>query len=310
MAKVARGDRRDVPAKTHPAVPGPPRARQTIAVGKLERALRKAVDGEVRFDAGSKALYANDASNFRQVPIGVVIPRTLDDVVATHRVCHAFGAPILNRGGGTSLSGETVNEAVVIDHSKYLTRIGEIDVERRLVTCEPGVINEELNRHTGEYDLVFGPDPSSHSRCVIGGNIGNNSCGIHSVQSQLYGPGPRTSDNVHALEVVTYDGERFWVGVNEEDQLDEIIAGGGRKGKTYAALRELRDRYADAIRAGFPSATQVPRRVSGYNLDELLPERGFNVARALVGTESTCVTVPNSCRPCGSSRRSGTPSGR
>ncbi|MFF9408094.1 FAD-binding and (Fe-S)-binding domain-containing protein [Streptomyces anandii] len=291
MAQPIRRTKREIPAKTHPEIPGAPRARQALDVGKLERALRKAVEGEVRFDAGSLGLYAQDASNFRQVPIGVVVPRTLDDVVAVHKVCHRFGAPVLNRGGGTSLSGETVNEAVVIDHSKYLTGIGEIDAGLRLVTCEPGVINEELNRHTGRYNLVFGPDPSSHSRCVIGGNIGNNSCGIHSVQSQLYGPGPRTSDNVHALEVVTYEGERFWVGVNEEKQLDAIIAQGGRKGEIYAALRDLRDKYADAIRAGFRPAEEVPRRVSGYNLDELLPERGFNVARALVGTESTCVTA-------------------
>ncbi|MEV7691672.1 FAD-binding and (Fe-S)-binding domain-containing protein [Streptomyces bungoensis] len=291
MADAARRTTREIPAKTHPRIAGAPRARETIDVGALERALRGAVDGEVRFDAGSLGLYAQDASNFRQVPVGVVVPRTLDDVVAVHEICHRFGAPILNRGGGTSLSGETVNEAVVIDHSKYLTRIGKIDPDRRLVTCEPGVINEELNRHTGKYGLVFGPDPSSHSRCTIGGNIGNNSCGIHSVQSQLYGPGPRTSDNVHALEIVTYDGARFWVGVNEEEHLDRIIAEGGRKGEIYAALRDLRDRYADAIRAGFRPVREVPRRVSGYNLDELLPERGFNVARALVGTESTCATA-------------------
>jgi FAD/FMN-containing dehydrogenase len=214
MADAARRATREIPAKTHPEIAGAPRGRERIDVGRLERALRKEVAGEVRFDAGSLGLYAQDASNFRQVPVGVVVPRTLDDVVAVHRICHRFGAPILNRGGGTSLSGETVNEAVVIDHSKYLTAIGEIDTRRRLVTCEPGVINEELNRHTGEYGLVFGPDPSSHSRCVIGGNIGNNSCGIHSVQSQLYGPGPRTSDNVHALEIVTYEGARFWVGVD------------------------------------------------------------------------------------------------
>ncbi|MFJ7150302.1 FAD-binding and (Fe-S)-binding domain-containing protein [Streptomyces sp. NPDC100445] len=291
MAKHTRRGTREIPAKTHPEIPGAPRARQTLDVSALERALRKAVDGEVRFDTASLGLYAQDASNFRQVPIGVVVPRTLDDVVAVHKICHEFGAPILNRGGGTSLSGETVNEAVVIDHSKYLTGIGEIDADRRLVTCEPGVINEELNRHTGRYNLVFGPDPSSHSRCVIGGNIGNNSCGIHSVQSQLYGPGPRTSDNVHALEIVTYDGERFWVGVDEEKDLDSIIAAGGRKGEIYAALRALRDKYADAIRAGFRPVEEVPRRVSGYNLDELLPERGFNVARVLVGTESTCATA-------------------
>lgn len=245
----------------------------------------------MRFDRGSLALYANDASNFRQVPIGVVIPKTLDDVVAAHRVCSSFQAPVLSRGGGTSLSGETVNYAVVLDHSKYLTGIGEVDVAAKTVLCENGVINEDLNRETGKHGLVFGPDPSSHSRCTIGGNVGNNSCGIHSVQAQLYGPGPRTSDNVEALEVVTYDGERFWVGVGEEQHLGEIIAAGGRKGEIYAKLRDLRDRYADRIRNGFPSVTEVPRRVSGYNLDELLPEKGFNVARALVGTEGTCVTV-------------------
>jgi FAD/FMN-containing dehydrogenase/Fe-S oxidoreductase len=291
MTELAGRRTRDVPAKTDPAIPGPPRGSIRIDLRKLEQTLRGAVSGEVRFDKASLAMYANDSSNFRQVPIGVVVPKTLDDVVATHRVCRQFGAPILNRGGGTSLSGETVNYAVVIDNSKYLTGIGEMDVERRLVTCEPGVINEKLNEHTGQHNLVFGPDPSSHSRCVIGGNIGNNSCGIHSVQSQLYGPGPRTSDNVHALEVVTYDGERFWVGNGEEDRIDEIVAMGGRKGEIYARLRDLRDRFAGEIRARYPSVAQLPRRVSGYNLDELLPEKGFNVARALTGTESTCVTV-------------------
>ena len=291
MTGVSQARLREVPAKTDPAIPGPPRARITIDAAALKKALRRAVRGEVRFDPGTLAMSANDASNYRQVPIGVVVPKTLDDVVAAYRVCHRFGAPVLNRGGGTSLSGETVNYAVVIDHSKYLTRIGKFDAKRRLVTCEPGVINEELNRHTGEHGLVFGPDPSSHSRCVIGGNIGNNSCGIHSVQAQLYGPGPRTSDSVHALEVVTYDGARFWVGNGEESHLDKIIAKGGRKGQIYAALRDLRDRYADQIRARYASVTDVPRRVSGYNLDELLPEKGFNVARALTGTESTCATV-------------------
>jgi len=291
MTVIRQQGTRTIPARTDPRLAGGMYAQTTVDVSGLERALRSAVRGEVRFDAAAKALYANDASNFRQVPIGAVVPKTLDDIVATHRVCARFGAPILNRGGGTSLSGETVNYAVVIDNSKYLTAGGPIDADQRLVTAEPGVINEQLNRATGEHNLVFGPDPSSHSRCTIGGNIGNNSCGVHSVQSQLYGPGPRTSDNTHALEVVTYEGERFWVGVNEEEQLEAIIAAGGRKGEIYAGLRDLRDRYADAIRRGYPDVTKLPRRVSGYNLDELLPEKGFSVARALVGTESTCVTV-------------------
>ena len=282
---------RRIPVKPDPAMAVGMVGTATVDVAGLKKALRDAVEGEVRFDRASLAMYANDGSNFRQVPLGVVVPKTLADVVATHRVCSRFGAPIGNRGGGTSLSGETVNYAVIIDHSKYLTGIGELDTRNRLVTAETGVINEELNKHTGRTGLIFGPDPSSHSRCTIGGNLGNNSCGVHSVQAQLYGPGPRTSDNTEALEVCTYDGERFWVGVNEEGKLDEIIAAGGRKGQIYAALRDLRDRYADAIRGGYPDVATLPRRVSGYNLDELLPEKGFNVARALVGTESTCATV-------------------
>ena len=281
----------EVPAHPDPRFKTRPVARDKVNVKGLEAHLRRHVSGEVRFDAGTLAMYANDASNFRQVPIGVVIPKTLDDVVATHRACHKYGAPVLCRGGGTSLSGETVNVAVVIDFSKYLTTIEDFDVKARTVTAETGVINEQLNKHTGQKGLVFGPDPSSHSRCTIGGNVGNNSCGIHSVQAHLYGPGPRTSDNTDALEVVTYDGARFWVGVDEERDLEAIIRAGGRKGEIYAKLRDLRDKYADDIRAGFKSVEELPRRVSGYNLDELLPERGFNVARALVGTESTCATV-------------------
>jgi FAD/FMN-containing dehydrogenase/Fe-S oxidoreductase len=281
-----------IPARVDLRFAGGMAAAATVDVRSLRQELEAAVTGEVRFDTASKALYATDASNYRQVPLGVVIPKTLEDIVATHRICHRHGAPILARGGGTSLSGETVNFAVVIDVSKYLTAIGDADAETQTVVCQPGVINEQLNEKTGaQIGMIFGPDPSTHSRCTIGGNIGNNSCGIHSVQSQLYGPGPRTSDNVEALEVVTHDGERFWVGSNEEEQLEEIIAAGGRKGEIYARLRDLRDRYANLIRERYRPVTEVPRRVSGYNLDELLPERGFNVARALVGTECTCVTV-------------------
>ena len=262
-----------------------------LEVKALKRDLSKKIKGEVRFDRGSLGLYATDSSNFREVPIGVVIPKTIEDVVEAHRICSRYGAPILNRGGGTSLSGETVNFAVVIDHSKYLDRIDRTDSEKRLVTVEPGAINEQVNKKTGKRNLVFGPDPSTHAYCTIGGNIGNNSCGIHSVQSQLFGPGPRTSDNVHSMEVVTYRGDRFRVGVQEEGEVDRIIREGGVKGEIYRRLRQLRDHYAYLIRERYPSVEKLPRRVSGYNLDELLPEKGFNVARALVGTESTCVTA-------------------
>ncbi len=263
-----------------------------VNIVALKARLKETVRGEVRFDAGTKAMYANDASNFRQVPLGVVLPKTADDIVATHRACAEFGAPITNRGGGTSLSGETVNKAVVIDTSKYMNTIGDVDRDERTVVCQPGAINEQVNEKTGKQaGLIFGPDPSSHSRCTIGGNVGNNSCGIHSVQSQLYGPGPRMSDCVKSMEIVTYRGDRFTVGVDEEPDLDRIIAEGGPKGEIYAKLRDLRDRYADAIRENMKPVSELPRRVSGFNLDELLPERGFNVARALVGTESTCATT-------------------
>ncbi|HET9101871.1 MAG TPA: FAD-linked oxidase C-terminal domain-containing protein, partial [Solirubrobacteraceae bacterium] len=281
-----------VPARVDSRFAGGMQASSSIDIRALRQRLEQEVQGEVRFDTATKAIYATDASNFRQVPIGAVIPRTLDDVVATHRICHELGAPIVCRGGGTSLSGETVNFAVVIDFTKYLHAIGDADAQTQTVTCQPGAINEQVNSRIGpQVGMIFGPDPSTHSRCSIGGNVGNNSCGIHSVQAQLYGPGPRTSDNVEAMEIVTHDGARFWVGVDEEDQLEEIIAAGGRKGEIYAQLRELRDRYADQIRERYTPVAELPRRVSGYNLDELLPERGFNVARALVGTEGTCATA-------------------
>src|SRR5438093_4312243 len=261
---------------------------QTVDVRALERALRRAVEGEVRFDTASRALYATDASNFRQPPIGVVIPRTIDEVVAIHAVCREHNAPILSRGCGTSLSGETVNYAVVIDHAKYLTEIGEPDEERRLIRCQPGAINDHVNLKAGKHDLMFGPDPSTHEYCTIGGNVGNNSCGTHSVHARMMGNGSRTSDNVHELEILTYDGVRMRVGATSDEELEAIIVDGGRRGEIYGALRDLRNRYASLIRERF---VDIPRRVSGYNLDELLPEKGFNVARALVGTEGTCATV-------------------
>jgi FAD/FMN-containing dehydrogenase/Fe-S oxidoreductase len=261
---------------------------QIIDLKALRHDLSDAVEGEVRFDAASRAMYATDASNYRQPPIGVVIPRTIDDVVATHRVCRDHLAPILARGCGTSLSGEAVNHAVVMDCSKHLRDILEVDPARRMVRVQPGVVNEHVNQRVGVFGLRFGPDPGTHEYCTIGGNIGNNSCGTHSVQARFEGEGSRTSDNVAELEVLTYDGLRLRAGPTGDEELERIVAEGGRRGQIYRDLRDLRDRYADRIRDRFPS---IPRRVSGYNLDELLPEKGFNVARALVGTEGTCVTV-------------------
>lgn len=246
---------------------------------ELEAALREAVRGEVRFDAGARAVYSADASNYRQVPIGVVLPRSVDDIVAGVAACRAHGAPVLGRGGGTAQCGQTVNVAVVFDTSKYLHRVLAVDPAARTARVEPGVVCDALRDAAEAHGLTFAPDPATHSRCTLGGMIGNNACGPHSVM------GGKTAENIEALEVLTYDGARFWCGPTSESELAGIIARGGRQGEIYAALRALRDRYGDRIRARFP---RIPRRVSGYNLDQLLPENGFNVARALVGSEGTC----------------------
>jgi FAD/FMN-containing dehydrogenase/Fe-S oxidoreductase len=266
----------------------PGRGRASSPVRDLSSDLRDAISGEVRFDRGSRALYATDGSNYRQVPIGVVIPRDADDVAAIVAVCRRHGAPILSRGGGTSLAGQCCNVAVVIDMSKYYNQVLDLDPARRLARVEPGLVLDTLRAAAKRHQLTFGPDPATHTHCTIGGMLGNNSCGVHALMAQFYGPGARTSDNTHRLEILTYDGLRMWVGPTSDAEFEAIVAAGGRRADLYLALRRLRDRHADAIRTRYP---KIPRRVSGYNLDELLPERGFNVARALVGTESTCVTI-------------------
>ncbi len=254
----------------------------------LSAALRRAIEGEVRFTPGDRALYSYDASIFRQPPIGVVIPRTEDDVVQALRVCREFDAPVFGRGCGTGLAGQTVNAAVVFDFSKHMHTIDALRPADRSAQVQPGVICDQLRDAAEQHGLTFGPDPATHDHATLGGMIGNNSCGTHSVMAG------KTVDNIDALDVITYDGTRLRVGATSERELDAIIAAGGRRGQIYSGLRAVRDRYADDIRRGLPD---IPRRVSGYNLDQLLPENGFNVARALVGSESTCaLTLGATCR--------------
>jgi FAD/FMN-containing dehydrogenase/Fe-S oxidoreductase len=250
--------------------------------GALEADLKYAVEAEVRFDSTSRALYSTDASNYRQVPIGVVIPKNTEAVIKTLEICHRHGAPVVSRGGGTGLSGQTCNIAVVIDHSKYLNRILEINPQEGWARVEPGVILDHLRDQAEKHHLTFGPDPATHNHNTLGGMIGNNSCGVHSVMAG------RTLENILELDVITYDGVRMTVGATSERELKAIIEQGGRRGEIYRGLKEIRDRYGKEIRDRFP---QIPRRGSGYNLDELLPEKGFNVAHVLVGSESTCVVV-------------------
>ena len=253
-----------------------------VDIERLTAALRERVRGEVRFTDGDRALYSTDASNYRQIPIGVVLPKNADDVVTAVAVCREFGAPIIARGGATGLAGSTCNAAVVIDMSKYLNHVLEIDWDAKWARVEPGAVLDDLRHRAEERHLTFGPDPATHNRNTLGGMIGNNSCGMH---AQMAG---KVEENTDALEILTYDGLRMWVGATSETELAQIIAAGGRRGEIYARLKGIRDKYGDQIRKKFP---HIPRLVSGYPLQELLPEHGFNVARALVGTENTCVTI-------------------
>jgi FAD/FMN-containing dehydrogenase/Fe-S oxidoreductase len=253
-----------------------------VDISGLRAALQSRVDGEVRFDAGSRAAYSTDASNFRQVPIGVVVPRTPEAAAEAVAVAREHGAPVLSRGGGTSLAGQCTNTAVVLDWSKYCHRVESVDADTRTCMVQPGIVLDELNRELAPTGLRFGPEPATHMNCTIGGMIGNNSCGA---TAQRTG---KVVDNIAALEVLCYDGTRFWCGRTTDDEYAAVERHGDRRAAIYRQLRGMRDEYADAIRAGFPD---IPRRVSGYNLDSLLPEHGFDVAGLLVGSESTLVTV-------------------
>jgi FAD/FMN-containing dehydrogenase/Fe-S oxidoreductase len=248
---------------------------------ELEQELKQNIKGEVRFDRGSRAMYSTDGSNYRQIPIGLVVPRDAGDVVAAMAACRKYGAPVLARGGGTSLAGQCCNVAVVFDFTKYMNRILELNPEQRFARVQPGVVLDTLRNQAEVHQLTFAPDPSTHNRCTIGGMIGNNSCGTHSLL------GGKTVDNVEELRILLYDGTQMTVGATTRDDVERILRQGGREAEIYQALLGIGDRHADLIRARFP---KIPRRVSGYNLDDLLPEQ-FNVARALVGTEGTCVTV-------------------
>src|SRR5436309_9330180 len=212
-------------------------AREDVDVAALEAELRKNIRGEVRFSDGDRALYSTDSSNYRQIPIGVVIPRDRSDVIKTVAACRKLGAPITCRGGGTSLAGQCCNVAVVIDFSKYMNHVLGIDAEKKLVRVEPGLVLDELQKRVKKHGLIFGPDPATHSHCAIGGMLGNNSCGVHSVMAEFYGGGARSSDNVRELEVLLYDGTILRVGKTSPLELEQIIQGGGRRGEIYHQLR-------------------------------------------------------------------------
>ncbi|MEV1084267.1 FAD-binding and (Fe-S)-binding domain-containing protein [Streptomyces sp. NPDC050211] len=250
-------------------------------LARLTARLTEAAPGlRVETGPGATGLYAYDASNYRVPPRAVVFPRSADDVVEVLRACRETGVPVTARGGGTSMAGNAVGPGVVLDFSRYMNRILDIDPEARTARVEAGVILDALRDATAPHGLTFGPDPSSHSRCTLGGMIGNDACGNRSVRHG------RTSTHIEALEIVTADGVRAVAdrtGLRPVDPADtERIA------RLEADVRHLIDANLAPIRT---ELGRIPRQVSGYQLHRLLPEHGFDMARALVGTEGSCAVV-------------------
>ncbi|MFB6987859.1 FAD-binding and (Fe-S)-binding domain-containing protein [Streptomyces sp. NPDC056304] len=239
---------------------------------ELAQALRSAVRGEVDFGPMARALTTMDASNYRRVPLGVVAPRDADDVAAALAVCRAHAVPVVPRGGGTSIAGQSTGTGVVLDLTRHLRRIVELDAGSRTAVVQPGVVLDDLRAAAAPHGLTFGPDPSTHSRCTLGGMIGNNSCGAHSV---AWGT---TADNVHALTVTRYGGDTLRLG----------RGGGSGFPAGLVGLPELVGTGLALLRTGFPA---LPRRISGYALDALLPERGADLVRAFCGSEGTLGVV-------------------
>ena len=274
----------DLPATAHQSLSGGRLGEHFSQAAELRAELSRRISGEVRFDNASRAIYATDASNYRQVPIGVVIPRTVQDVVETIAVCRQFSAPVLSRAGGTSLAGQCCNTAVVIDWSKYLNHIIELNVAERFARVQPGTICDDVVKAGKPRNLTYAPDPATHDHCCFGGMLGNNSCGAH---AQMNGP---AVNNVESLDILLYDGTRMTVGWVTENEWRERMAGDGRQAQIYAKLMSLRQRYQDLIETRYP---KIIRRISGYNLDQLVPnEKGMvNIARALICSEGTCVTI-------------------
>lgn len=234
-------------------------------LSELEAALRAEVAGDVDFGATARALTTMDASNYRRVPVGVVAPRDAGDVAAVLSVCRARGVPVVARGGGTSIAGQATGTGVVLDFTRHMRTVVSVDHAARTAVVQPGVVLDRLRDRVRPYGLTFGPDPSTHSRCTLGGMIGNNACGAHSV---AWGT---TADNVLGLDVLTYGGERLRLGREWQG--------------APAGLRELVEGRLALVRTGYPAG--LPRRISGYALDALLPERGGDVARSYCGSEGT-----------------------
>ncbi|HKA61811.1 MAG TPA: FAD-binding oxidoreductase, partial [Methylomirabilota bacterium] len=248
----------------------------------LEHELRRRVEGDVRFDRYSRLLYSTDASMYQMDPIGIVIPRHADDVQAVIEVANQQGAPVLPRGGGTSLTGQTVNRAVVLDFSRHMAAVLEVNREELWARVQPGLVQDELNHHVRPLGLLFGPDTSTSNRATIGGMLGNNSGGSHSIAYGL------TVEHVIELQTILADGSRATFGEVTPAEFEAKMRLPGLEGQIYREIARIRKQYETEIRSGYPRHW---RRVCGYNLDELIKDRRLNMARLIVGSEGTFLTV-------------------
>ena len=257
---------------------GPP------ALQRIADDLRDALgpDHDILIDRPSRLLYATDASLYEMEPVAVVFPRSAADAAAAVAVAREHGAPVLPRGGGTSLAGQGVNHAVVLDFTRHMAQIESISPQRRLARVQPGVVLAQLNAAARQYGLHYPIDPSTANRATIGGGIGNNSCGTH---SGLYG---KTVDVVESVDVTLSDGAQMEFARREGRELAALLDRADREGALYRELRELAERERPEIERRFPD---IPRRVSGYNLDALLDPDAVNLAQLVVGSEGTLAVV-------------------
>src|SRR5437660_11960925 len=267
------------------------------AMTDLEQELRRAVEGDVRFDAYSRLLYSTDASMYQMEPIGVVVPRHAGDVQAVLEIANRGNVAVLPRGGGTSLTGQTVNRAVVMDFSRFMNNVLEVNEEELWARVQPGVVQDELNHQVRAHGLLFGPDTSTSNRATLGGMMGNNSGGSHSIAYGL------TVDHVLEIRALLADGSEVVFGELTPAEFEAKCRATGLEGQIYREVAAIRETYADEIRARYPKQW---RRVAGYNLNELLgvgvrphsyagggngSPRAFSMARLVVGSEGTLLTI-------------------
>ncbi len=250
--------------------------------GDIEGMLQRRVSGEVKFDPFTRVLYSTDASIYQMEPVGVVIPRNVDDVLAVIDVANETGVPVLPRAGGTSLAGQTVNHAIVTDFSKYLNQIIEVNKEEMWARVQPGIVLDDLNRQLIPYGLMYAPDPTTSSRACVGGGVGNNTCGAHSV---IYG---KTLDHIKELDVILSDGTQTHFQPLDARELEAKLNGVGLESDIYRGVRRLAQENAAEIEARYPN---IMRRVSGYNLDEFVTDSAFNMSKMVVGSEGTLCVV-------------------